>query len=98
MARLEVGSVWWEVCWTADVPVNEFGDPDVDAGKEKRRLFRSEVDAKRFAESIYSEDYFGCVAVSQFEVGYLVPEDCAGRTEDPIGQPQYYTGPEGGWD
>lgn len=57
----------WEVSWTTDVPVNEFGDCEPDMGKNWVKYFATESAAIKYAEKVSKLCYWKCAHVCEVE-------------------------------
>lgn len=68
----KVGDIAWSVDWTANIPVNEFGESDMDAADERCERFTTEVEAIARANEVVSLDAYGFVPVTKCE---FVPYD-----------------------
>lgn len=74
----KVGDIAWSVDWTANIPVNEFGESDMGAADERCERFTTEAEAVARANEVLPLDAFGCVLVTKCEfVAY--DEDDPGR-------------------
>lgn len=69
------GDTGFQVEWTTDVPVDEYGDSSPDSGVIHAKTFAGEAAAVRFARSVHHLDYWGCVSVTPvvYEEGDYVP-------------------------
>ena len=53
----------YEIEWTTNVPVDECGDGDPDAGTDNVEYRDTKAEAIAFARSVVAADYWGCPRV-----------------------------------
>jgi hypothetical protein len=77
----------FEVEWLTDVPLNEFGDADIDRGKTNTVDFASIEDALGHARKVMPLDFYGAPIITEFEmVPYVAGKP--GTYREYIGQAQ----------
>lgn len=72
-----LGCEAFEVEWCDNLPVNEFGDAEMDKATYKRRYFHSKQIAEKFARIVFQHDKFGAVQITPV------------RLEDPLSDTEY---------
>lgn len=77
----------WEVEWCSELPIDEFGDTDMDRAVMCFRDFQTLEAARKFAKRILPKDQFGVVTINEFQMipfepGYPPTDrDYIGRAE-----------------
>lgn len=93
-----VGDSGWEVEWCYELAFYDDdpgGDVDRDRCKERRRWFRVEEEARKYAREVaypQAVGTFGTVAVTPFVLEYLVPEERLGTHVEYTADSEYYEG------
>lgn len=86
----------WEVEWCESVPVDKYGDADIDAAVMRCRRFKTEAEARTFAKKAASESYWGVADLRAVEptTSAAIIADDEGEIEYWIekGQPMMYVG------
>lgn len=70
--RPTIGDRRFQVEWCTEIPVNEFGDGDLDAARYRRRLLETLEAARAFAKEVLPNDAFGSIPILPVE---FVPYD-----------------------
>ena len=85
----QLGDSGWEVEWCSHLPVNEFGDADIDRAKYHRRYFQKRDAAFTFARQVLSKDVFGSVIVTPFAMEPLCNTWPYGKTIEYTADAEY---------
>lgn len=87
-----IGDSGFEVEWCSSIPVDEYGDNNLDAAVYHSVYFKTEDEALTYAKSIYPKDQFGSVQITPFEIDR--DEHVPTWPEWHYGESQYYNGEE----
>lgn len=57
----------FEVEWVTHIPLDEFGDRDIDNATHKYHVLRTKDEAIDYARKVYPQDKFGAVMISEMK-------------------------------
>lgn len=73
--RPRVGDQAWHVDWCANIPLDEFGDADIDRADDRCEVVPSRSEAERRAAEVLPRDAFGQVSITPVEFVAYDDED-----------------------
>ena len=69
------GDTCWEVEWCSHIPLNEFGDGDLDRCVMHVKSYKWEQRAREYAKRVFPQDAFGSVRITPMEFVAYAPGD-----------------------
>lgn len=94
--RATVGDCRFEVEWCSEIPVDEYGDSDMDAAKYHTRKFETIEQARAYAKEVFPKDAFRVVSITPVEFVAYDDDDAIAYPHvgfwQHSGEPEHYDG------
>lgn len=91
-----VGDRRFEVEWCSEIPVDEYGDSDMDRAKYHTRKFEDVDLARAYAREVFPKDAFGVVSITPVEFVAYDDDDAEAYPHvgfwQHSGEPEHYDG------